>query len=63
MKKVKCIHVGDYGNDEFDGPNPKQGDVLTVMREFVYNHVPSYTFVEFGPHYAYSQWRYEEVKQ
>ena len=61
-KKVICEHVGDYGNDEFPGPNPKQGEILTVLREFLYHGVWTYTFVEFGPDYGYSAWRYRTVQ-
>lgn len=63
MKKVRCVSVGNYGNDEFDGPNPQLGDELTVLDEFDYFGVPSYTFVEIGPDYAYSQSRYEVINQ
>lgn len=62
MKKVICEHVGDYGNDEFDGPNPKQGDVLTVLWEGDYYGTYTYTFVEYGPDYGYSAWRFKEEK-
>jgi hypothetical protein len=31
IKKVICDIVDNYGNDEFTGPDPKKGDVLTVI--------------------------------
>lgn len=58
MKKVVCIDTKNYGNDEFDGPNPKEGDILTVSREGMFLDVYSYQFIECGPDYAYSAWRF-----
>lgn len=56
--KVMCIYTENYGNDEFDGPNPNIGDILTVDESFAYQGIPSYTFVETGKIYAYSASRY-----
>lgn len=63
MKKVMCETVGMYGNDDFQGPNPKKGDILTVSWEGVLGGIYSYQFVECGPNYAYSAWRYVEVDE
>lgn len=59
MKKVVCTITENYGNDEFDGPDPKKGDVLTVKWEGMYNGIYSYQFEECGDKYLYSAYRYE----
>lgn len=63
MKKVMCETVGNYGNDEFTGPDPRKGDILTVVWEGFYNGVYSYEFKECGSNYLYSAWRYVEVDE
>ena len=58
MKKVVCIDARNPGNDDWHGPDPKEGDVLTVMWEGVLYDIYSYQFVEYGHNYAYSAWRF-----
>lgn len=58
-----CETVGDYGNDEFTGPDPKKGDILTVIWEGNWNGIYSYAFKEYGSRYLYSAWRYVEVDE
>jgi hypothetical protein len=58
MKKVVCIDARNYGNTNWDGPDPKEGDILTVSWEGMMYGIYSYQFVECGPDYAYSAWRF-----
>lgn len=61
MKKVVCIDTRDYGNDQWDGPEPKEGDILTVFWEGMLYGIYSYQFVECGKEYAYSAWRFAPI--
>ena len=62
IKKVVCQTEGDYGNPHFDGPNPKVGDVLTVIWQGDFQGVYSYMFKECGEDYLYSAWRYKDYE-
>lgn len=56
--QVICIDQRNILNKEFSGPSPKEGDILTVSFDGMIDGIPSYQFVEFGPRYAYSKWRF-----
>jgi len=58
MKKVVCINSKDRGNPLFAGPEPREGDILTVSWEGDWGGIHSYKFVEFGDYFMYSAWRY-----
>lgn len=58
MKKVICVNTKNYGNPDFPGPSHDEGDILTVSYEGMIDGIYSYQFVESGPDYAYSAWRY-----
>lgn len=58
MKKVICINSKNFGNLDFTGPSHNEGDILTVSYEGMIYDIYSYQFVESGPAYAYSAWRY-----
>lgn len=62
IKKVVCETVGDYGNDEFLGPNQNKGDILTVIWQGNIRGVMSYIFKETGEDFAYSAWRYKDYE-
>jgi hypothetical protein len=59
--KVICVDARNAKNDEFGGPNPKEGDTLTVSREGIIHGIYSYQFVEYGVKYAYSAWRFAQI--
>jgi len=61
-KKVVCEITGNYGNDEFPGPDPKKGDVLTVIWEGDWEGVYSYMFKETGENFLYSAYRYKTIE-
>ena len=58
MKKVVCIDARNPVNTDWHGPDPQEGDILTVSWEGMLYDIYSYQFVECGPDYAYSAWRY-----
>lgn len=60
MKKVICINSKNFGNPDFKGPAPKEGDTLTVSWEghCKIHNIYSYEFAEYDSRYRYSAWRF-----
>ena len=59
--RVVCIDSRNPVNDEWCGPDPKEGDILTVSWDGMLYGIYSYQFVEYGNAYAYSAWRFSPL--
>lgn len=64
MFKVICIDSRNPGNPDYNGPDPVEGDILTVTWEGDYCGIHSYEFAEFeNPEtlYLFSAWRFARI--